>query len=221
MTLKSFGCSFIFGTDLSDTDLSDLVAGFDINGSKFTWPALLAQHAKADYECHAWPGSGNLQILEQILNQAAASESAIFVIGWTWIDRFDYYQSKSAHRPWKTIMPVDEDDIARIYYRDLHSEYRDKFTNLSYIKLAIDTLNQKQIPFLMTYMDELLFDQRWNISAAVTDLQQYTQPYMTKFDGMNFLEWSRKHGHPVSQTSHPLESAHAAAAKLIESYNLV
>jgi len=212
--IKSFGCSFIFGSELADAD--------NAQPSQLTWPALLAQHAKSDYECHAWPGSGNLQILEQILNQAAASESAIFVIGWTWIDRFDYYQSKSDLQPWKTIMPVNEDDTARIYYRDLHSEYRDKFTNLSYVKLAVDTLTQKQIPFLMTYMDELLFDQRWNISAAVTDLQEYTHPYMIKFDGMTFLDWSRKNGYPETQLWHPLEAAHAAAAdKLIQSHNLV
>ena len=220
MIIKSFGCSFIFGTDLAD------LATFDPSGSRLTWPALLAHSRGVDYTCHAYPGAGNLQILEQILNQAAHNEQpAVFVIGWTWIDRFDYHPVNPNYSgplgAWNTIMPGDKNNIANMYYRELHSEYRDKFTNLGYIKLAIDTLKQKQIPFVMTYMDELLFDQRWNTSAAVKDLQQYVQPCMTKFDGHSFLEWSRLNCYPETTSWHPLESAHAAAAKLINSYNLV
>jgi hypothetical protein len=215
--VKSFGCSFVFGSELADT----VCNANKLQPSQLTWPALLARHVQLDCKCYARPGSGNLQILEQILNQAAVPDTAIFVISWTWIDRFDYCQSETGRHNWKTIMPVDQDDTAQIYYRNLHSEYRDKFTNLSYIKLAIDTLTQKQIPFIMTYMDELLFDQRWNTSAAVTDLQQYAYPYMTKFDGMTFLDWSRKHGYPETSNWHPLEQAHAEAADLIKSYNLV
>ena len=213
MKIKSFGCSFVFGSELADSGKT--------RPSQLTWPALLAQHVKSDYECYAVPGSGNLQILDQILNQAVASDSATFVIGWTWIDRFDYYQSWPRTLAWKTIMPTDEDNTAQMYYRDLHSEYRDKFTNLGYIKLAVDTLTQKQIPFLMTYMDELLFDQRWNTSAAVADLQEYVHTYMTKFNGMTFLDWSRKNGYPETQLWHPLEQAHDAAADYLLNHNLV
>jgi hypothetical protein len=211
--IKSFGCSFVFGSELADSGKT--------RPSQLTWPALLAQHVKSDYECYAAPGSGNLQILDQILNQAVASDSATFVIGWTWIDRFDYYQSWPRTLAWKTIMPTDVDNTAQMYYRDLHSEYRDKFTNLGYIKLAVDTLTQKQIPFLMTYMDELLFDQRWNTSAAVADLQEYVHTYMTKFNGMTFLDWSRKNGYPETQLWHPLEQAHDAAADYLLNHNLV
>ena len=213
MKIKSFGCSFVFGSELADSGKT--------RPSQLTWPALLAQHVKSDYECYAVPGSGNLQILDQILNQAVASDSATFVIGWTWIDRFDYYQSWPRTLAWKTIMPTDVDNTAQMYYRDLHSEYRDKFTNLGYIKLAVDTLTQKQIPFLMTYMDELLFDQRWNTSAAVADLQEYVHTYMTKFNGMTFLDWSRKNGYPETQLWHPLEQAHDAAADYLLNHNLV
>jgi len=210
MNLKSFGCSFIFGSDLNDA-----VCVLDnVNPSKNTWPAHLAQHLNATYMCFATPGAGNLQILEQVLNQANNSNSSdLFVINWTWIDRFDYYSAIPNQNPWQTIMPVDTDNIAKIYYRDLHSEYRDKFTCLSYIKLAIDTLNQKGIPFIMTYMDKLLFDQRWHITPAVLNLQKYAKPYMTTFEGQSFLDWSRAHGYAESAAWHPLEAAHAAAGE--------
>jgi hypothetical protein len=213
MTLKSFGCSFIFGSDLADDGRDGPYA----TPSQLTWPALLAQHLGHQYECHARPGSGNLQILERMLNQAATSSGTdLFVIGWTWIDRFDYYDSNydptTKRTPWSTVMPIDKTSVAKTYYKHLHSEYRDKFSCLSYIKLAIDTLDQHGIPFVMTYMDELLFDRRWHISPSVTELQSYIRPRMTTFDGQTFLDWSRRHKFAVSDTWHPLEQAHAAAA---------
>jgi hypothetical protein len=222
MKLKSFGCSFIFGSDLADDGYGGPCATF----SQLTWPAHLAKHYNRDYSCYARPGAGNLQILENILNQSAVSDcNDLFVVGWTWIDRFDYYDSnhnpKIKRTPWSTIMPIDTTDVARVYYRDLHSEYRDKFTCLCYLKLAIDTLRQKNIPFIMTYMDELLFDQRWHITPSVEYLQQYIKPCMTKFDGLTFLEWSRKNGYPETAQWHPLESAHQAAAELMINYRLV
>jgi hypothetical protein len=212
MKLKSFGCSFIFGSDLSDVvDNSDIA-------SNLTWPALLAQQLGYTYTCYARPGAGNLQTLEKILDQAAGDDNDLFVIGWTWIDRFDYYNPEYNGKKWsdwQTIVPIDKTDLAKTYYRDLHSEYCDKFTSLSYIKLAIDTLKQKNISFIMTYIDELLFDQRWHTTPAVLDLQAYVRPYTTQFDGKTFLDYSKEKRFPISETFHPLEVAHLAASDYI------
>ena len=213
MKLKSFGCSFIFGSDLQD---SLMLAG-NVKASQTTWPSLLATHLGYSYECFAYPGAGNLQILESVLNQVPASTSQdLFVIGWTWIDRFDYYDSSwnpgQKRTPWNTIMPIDEDNLAKIYYRDLHSEYRDKFTCLSYVNLAIDILDQQCIPFVMTFMDDLMFDQRWHVTPAVKLLQDRVRSRMTDFEGHTFLNWSRHHNFPESATWHPLQEAHRAAA---------
>lgn len=210
MILKSFGCSFIYGTDLLD--------GYGLP-SNFTWPALLAKELGYQYQCYAKPGSGNLQITEQILNHLNSAESCVFTIGWTWIDRFDY--NNRDDDSWKTIMPVDTDSLAKTYYRDLHSQYRDKLTTLLNIKLAIDTLNQRSIPFIMTYMDELIFETDWHTSPAIIELQNYIKPHMVNFEGSTFLEWSKKKGFPISETLHPLEPAHKAGFELIKSYNLV
>jgi hypothetical protein len=118
-------------------------------------------------------------------------------------------------------MPIDNDQKAQHYYRDLHSQYRDKLTNLVYIKTAIDTLKQKNIPFIMTYMDNILFETQWQFTSAIEYLQNYIKPYMTRFEGRTFLEFSKEKGFPISKTLHPLESAHQAAFELIKSYNLV
>jgi hypothetical protein len=218
MKLKSFGCSFIFGTDLAD----DGKGTNHPTASKYSWPALLANQLDYEYDCLARPGSGNLQIAERVLSHAADPDPSFFVIGWSWIDRFDYTNSVINNDPqsckwwnWRTLMPIDTGDLAKTYYKGLHTEYRDKLTSLMSIKLVVDTLNQKNIPFLMTYMDYLLFDSQWNYTPAVIDLQNYVKPYMTDFEGQNFLDWSRSNKFEISSTLHPLESAHNKAAELI------
>lgn len=218
MILKSFGCSFIFGTDLADDGRNQRIP----TASKLTWPSLLAQHLGYKYNCLARPGSGNLQIAERVLSHLDTTEPCYFVIGWTWIDRFDYTNSNVSNEPiqskwanWRTIMPVDDHDLAKTYYKGLHSEFRDKLTSLMAIKLVIDTLNQKQIPFLMTYMDQLMFNQEWNTTTAIKILQDFVRPYMTEFEGCSFLEWSKKNKFPISNTLHPLEPAHRAGSQYI------
>jgi hypothetical protein len=216
MRLKSFGCSFIFGSELAD-DGRELPCP---TPSNYTWPAHLARHLGYEYECYARPGAGNLQIAERILSHATVDEPSFFVIGWTYIDRFDYTNSIINNSPmaskwlnWRTLTPSDTNDLARTYYSGLHTEYRDKVTTLMSIKLVVDTLTQKNILFLMTYMDHLMLDQTYHVTPAVTDLQDYIRPYMNTFEGKNFLEWSRHYGFPEGNNSHPLEQAHQAASE--------
>lgn len=226
MKLKSFGCSFIYGTDLADDGRGFLVS----KPSQLSWPSLFAQDLNYTYECYARPGSGNLRILEKLLTQAHNNDDSLFVIGWSWIDRFDYTSIPSqptvpseyvGNEVWSTIMPIDTDTRAKNYYRDLQSQYRDKLTSLIYIKTAIDTLRKKNIPFIMTYMDELLFETEWHSTDSIIELQTSIRPYMTKFENQTFLDWSKKKGFPISETLHPLEQAHQAGFELIKSYNLV
>jgi hypothetical protein len=209
MNLKSFGCSFIYGCDLPDEDYS--------TPSQLSWPALLSQARGLDYSCYAKPGSGNLQILHSILNEIGnAGSDDFFVIGWTWIDRFDYYDPENNNKfntPWSTIVPGNDSSLSQTYYRELHSELGDKFTCLSYIQLAIDILKQKRIPFIMTFIDKLLFDQQWHVTPAILELQKLTWTCMTQFDGRTFLEWSRANEFLESETWHPLEAAHRAACE--------
>ena len=219
MKLKSFGCSFIFGTDLHD----DSRLAPKATASNFTWPALLAQRHGWDYTCYARPGAGNLEIAERLLSQLCDTEPAVYVIGWSWIDRFSYTNThdKWFGSPWHTIMPIDTNDKAEIYYRDIHSEMRDKLTTLLNVRVAIDSLKQRGHRFIMTYMDDLMFDNRWNTTPAICDLQGYCLPHMTRFDNKNLLDWSKQQGFEISATMHPLEAAHQAAFELIDSYNLV
>jgi hypothetical protein len=220
MNLKSFGCSFIFGSDL--LDCQDIGRGHSTVASKLTWPAILSRQLGYNYQCYARPGTGNLNISDIILNQIDNDKSAVYVIGWSWIDRFDYNDSSISNfksdiiwKNWKTLRPGSESNLAKTYYQELHSEYRDKLTSLMSIRTVIDSLQERDLPFIMTYMDRLLFDRTYNTTPAVTTLQDYIKPYMTMFEGKTFLDWSRGHGYPESANWHPLEQAHADGAELM------
>jgi len=200
MKLKSFGCSFIYGSDLQD--------------QKSTWPHLISKKLDIDYGCYAKPGIGNLQILESVLNNLEQDQDSFFIINWTWIDRFDFIMTKD--ESWQTLRPSLDHKNADYYYRYLHSQYRDLLTNLSWIKTALDAMEHHNAKFLMTYMDYLLFEKinpNWHYPVAVEYLQKSIFPHMTDFSGRNFLDWSRELKFPVSDAWHPLEEAHQAAAE--------
>lgn len=213
MNVKSFGCSFIYGSDLADDP-----KGYGYyQGSQFSWPALIAKKLNLTYKCNAFPGIGNLQIAESIFREID-KEPSIFIIGWTWIDRFDY---QSIDERWHTIRPSLDSVHSDFYYKNLHSQYRDKLTSLIAINSTVELLKNNNHKFIMTYQDELLFETDWHTSAAIETLQNNVRPYMTKFDSKTFLNWSQDCGYKISPNMHPLEDAHRAAANLIESYNLV
>lgn len=204
MLVKSFGCSFIFGTDLPDQTSSI--------PSKLTWPAVFSQQQGHHYRCYACGGIGNLAIANRVLEEVAQDVTALFIVGWTWIDRFDYIDG---NQNWSTIRPGSESKLATTYYQELHSETQDKLTSLMTIRTVIDSLRERDFPFIMTYMDELLFDRTYNTTPTITALQDYVEPYMTRFEGKTFLDWSRSCGYPESTGWHPLEQAHAAAAEVM------
>ena len=194
--LVACGDSFFYGSDLSDPAL--------------VWPSLVAQQLKLEYHCRARPGVGNAQILQQILSaQAEFGQRAVYLINWTWIDRFDYVNIQDD--TWHTTRPVlDDPERDAVYYRYFHSELADKFQNLVYICTANNILRNHDS--IMTYMDYLILDQRWHAPDYVQILQQQAQSCLVNFDGQNFLDWSRSQQFAVSEHWHPLESAHQAAA---------
>jgi hypothetical protein len=194
--IVSCGDSFFYGSDLQDP--------------KQSWPGLIAKKLGHDYHCLAQPGVGNLNILKQVLEaKEQFGDTAILLINWTWIDRFDYVSTEDEQ--WHTVRPSLDDPVRDpAYYRLFHSERADKFTNLVYISQAIQAL--RGCRYLMTYMDHLLFDTQWHAPDYVKVLQNQVKPYLKTFDGQTFLEWSRAQGYPESHHWHPLEPAHIAAA---------
>ena len=215
MNLKSFGCSFIFGTELSD------ITNRTKKYSQLTWPALIAQRLGLKYSCYANAGSGNLQILNNVLDQAAQhSPNDIYIINWTFVNRWDYIYA--GNNQWHSIRAWDTHDRAEFYYRHFQAEYTDKLNNLIWINCALQALQAQGAKFCMTYMDSLLFDSRWNTSPGITQLQRQIKPHLHLFDNANFIEWSQRNGYPISPVEdHPLELAHEQAANYLMNHSLV
>jgi hypothetical protein len=221
MKLVSFGDSFMFGTDLSD-DAPDYLPGAKkswlVPCSKSTWPALLASHYQAEYLCCAYPGVGNFFILREItriLAEEKNKEDLLFCIGWTWIDRFDYLGPNSDFI-WSTVRPsLDQHHVDSHYYRHLHNELTDKFHSLTWISQAIYLLEQAKVNYVMTMIDDLVFDKKFHCPCYVEHLQNSVSDHITRFDGLDFLSWAKKQDYPVSANGHPLEDAHRAACDYI------
>jgi len=212
MKLKSFGCSFIYGSELQVNLKENNCIGNPL--SYDTWPSLVADHYQFEFENYAWPGIGNLRILEQVLSQSELEDPAFFIIGWTWLDRFDFIDPLD--ETWDTLRPGGDTDLHKIHYKHCYHQYHTMLTNASYISTAISVLNSKNIPFCMTLMDNTLFDTidpNWQDPYALRILQRSMKPHITWFDDMDFLSWSRKNNYPISEAWHPLEEAHIAASK--------
>jgi hypothetical protein len=209
MKLKSFGCSFVYGSDLSDQHFT---RDYNQDHSKLTWPALIAQTLDMPYECYAWPGIGNFKIMCDVIGQASLNDPSIFLINWTWMDRFDFVDDQEQ---WQTVTPGQNCERSRTYYRHFHSDIKDMMSSVYNIYTAITTLRQRHIPFVMTYMDYNILsplDPNWHDPRYLSVPQQSIKPFLTDFEHQNFLDWSRQNNFSVSEGWHPLEEAHAAAA---------
>lgn len=217
MKLKSFGCSFVFGTDLPNDEDGPMATPSD-----HAYPVLLANQLDMPWACHARPGAGNFEILNRILTEISKGEPMLAVINWTWIDRYSWidetqYRPNHPYNPlgWRSILPVETDARAEFYYRNLHTQLRDKIETLICIKSAIDCLRSAAVPFIMTWTDYLIWETKWHCPDSVAWLQAQIGPWLTDFDGKNFVDWSRDRGHNISATMHPLESAHRDAADFL------
>lgn len=217
MTVKSFGCSFVWGTELSD------ITAKNKKFSNLTWPALIADKLQIPYQCYARPGAGNLFVLQSLLNQAN-DPADLYIINWTYHGRFDYVysQGEKTTSSWHSILPWDTNDRAEYYYRNFHSEFTDKLQNLIWIATAVSALTELGAKFCMTYMDSELLDDRWNVTPGMTKLQQKIRPHLNQFDNMNFVDWAKANNYAIGPVgNHPLEAAHSAAAEYLLNYNLV
>ncbi len=170
------------------------------------------------YECYAWPGIGNLQIMNKVLTQASLNDPSFYVINWTWTDRFDFLDPLNEH--WYTLRPDGNTHEHRLYYRYFYNQYHTMLTNASYIKSTADILNSRGIKFIMTLIDTTLFDHvdpDWQDPRSISLLQKEISPYITWFDNQTFLSWAKQKGFSISNNLHPLEDAHQAAFDYLKS----
>ena len=206
--IKSFGCSFIYGSELSDIELES-----SIDPSQSTWPALIANQLGLNYNCYATPGQGNFKIYCDILANSYRNDQSIHVINWTWIDRFDFVNSVEH---WQSLRPAETSSLEKFYYRNFHSQLCDMINSATYIVSAAEHLTSLNCPYIMTFMDYNLLtsiNSNWHDPRYLEVLQDKLRTILVDFDGKNFLDWSRDNNFAISDSWHPLEQAHCAAAE--------
>jgi hypothetical protein len=152
------------------------------------------------------------KVLEQILDP----QPSLFVINWTWLDRFDYMDP--VDESFLTLRPDGDSKQHQLYYKHFYNQYHTMLTNGAWITAVIAMLQSRNIKFVMTCIDSILLETinpNWQDPRSVTLLQDRISPHLSWFDGKSFLDWSRSHGYPESAAWHPLEQAHQAAAELM------
>lgn len=216
-SIVSFGDSFVFGSEITG----------NTDGSK-AWAALVAKDLGYSYHTSAVPGCGNDHIARQIYTWFAnnSADNTLAVINWTWMCRWDFYIVE--HETWITLGPTCvperlKDLVERTEAEDMIEFYRtranssllwNKFRNLQTIWAAQQYMKQKGVKSIQTYMDYEMFDEIFHAPDYIKELQQLVKPELQLFDDKNFVDWSHKHGYPVTiQGLHPLEQAHQAAAE--------
>lgn len=197
MKIRSYGCSFLDGSELENP--------------KLTWPARIANTLALEHVNHAEGGSGNFRILHRILENTASKD--LCFVNWTYTDRFCYRNWQN--ETYSTLLPTGDNELSKNYFKNIYGQYHAIFMSLVAIKTAIDFLLCNKNAFIMTFMDHTLLapvDNWWNNPTAVTGLQNYVRNFLYTWRGKNFIEWAQINQFPISDQYHPLDLAHEAAA---------
>lgn len=214
----AIGDSFTRGDELADcppqTEIDDCA-------SASTWPALLAQSLDVTYQSCSLGGAGNQWISWQV--GCRLKPDTLYVVNWSWFERFDYVDIDSDL--WTTTHPQHEDKLDHYFYRNIDSDIWNLHRNLQQMHSAISLLKQNNSAFIMTCLDtqyNLTYNDlrspgpgtiAW--TKAISSLQEQVLPYIVDFEGQSFLEWTKRKHYPIGPNGHPLEKAHAEAAKYI------
>jgi hypothetical protein len=220
----ALGDSFTRGDELADCPMQ-LADTREIAHSNYTWPAIIAKTLGIEYRCVAVGGRGNQWIswaLQWAINpNISLHANSLFIINWTYFGRFDFVNPSDT---WKTASPNDMD---KSFQRHIDSDIYNLFRNLQIIHSTLCLLEANNINFIFTCQDSTLkqtidtlrptypfCDQNmWRQSVQI--LSETVVPTINEFDNCTFKEWSINNGYEIGTHGHPLEKAHAEAAKYI------
>ena len=214
----AFGDSFTRGDELANFNCPDNAF---VQYSISTWPALIAKSLNCDYNCYAIGGKGNQWISWQVAAQV--KQDTLYIVNWSWFERFDYIDLVTDK--WRTTHPRHEENLDHYFYRNLDSDIWNLHRNLQQIHSTISLLKQNNINFIMTCLDPHYSFAYCDLRPpeikrstwinAILNLQKQILPHIVDFEGLSFLEWSKQNSFKLGPNGHPLEEAHAEAAKYI------
>lgn len=206
----AFGDSFTRGDELTNCkDQIERKFTKTIHFSESTWPALVAKQLSADYDCIAVGGKGNQWISYRVSQALRKLKDCLVIINWSWFERFDYIDIAAGQ--WAVTHPRHEHKLDNYFYKHLDSEQWNCHRNLQQIHSTINLLRNNKTHFIMTCLDPMLhlhYDETASLYSQVKD-------FIVDFSDYTFLEWAKHKNFAIGPNGHPLEKAHAEAAKYI------
>lgn len=148
--LVAFGCSYTYGHGLPDCHIPPNLPGDQ--PSKFAWPQLIAN--ELGYECLnlSEPGSGNFQILMNVLRTKFQPDDLV-ILGYSYFSRFRFY--RMADKVGKGyVLPQDDPEHKNVLLQDSHFDHWDKnvywdnWLAIQHIELLLNSQQVKNFGFL-------------------------------------------------------------------------
>ena len=210
----AIGDSFTRGDELADCPVE--IPDTPVQYSQSTWPALIAKSLNYDYKSYAIGGRGNQWISMSVSTLLEKHRDALFIINWSWFERFDYVDIDT--NEWTVTHPRHDDKLDHYFYKHVDHEQWNLHRNLQQIHSTISLLDQNNIDFIMTCMDPMLYTKDSFVTKEkfISPLQEQILPSIVDFEGMSFLEWSKHNSFELGPNGHPLEQAHTSAADYIQ-----
>ena len=185
MRLVTFGCSFTYGSGLSDC--FTLPDGPGLVPSKFSWPQLVANELNMDCFNMSFPGSSNKEILNTLLNFKFDSTDVVIVM-WSFISRWCILKDQTsfsrvvysgfgedAALQYDKIFTIEDLQLDFIYRANFAKFYLDN-KNLKNYHLSVNLKDSS--PKVMPTWNSVNFSK-----LSLTEMQKYTLPALDTANG--------------------------------------
>jgi hypothetical protein len=235
--LLSAGCSFIYGSELSDSPQM-----YSTNSPSLkTWPALYAAGKNLEYKTCAFCGASNAGITRYTINQIEIEKPDYVIVQWTFLsryeirlNRFDYdvndsfyyalypYQSKDYTNNEKHLEKVIDNlhpmirDLSTFWYRFVDDDLSQIYYYLKTKLELANYLRYKNIPFVFTDSQTI----NYSLLSKTSDKTLHNLFNLNRsipnilFDSVGFIDFCKNKNFDFG-INHPLELAHVAACDLI------
>lgn len=154
--LVTFGCSYTYGHGLPDCHIKPDHPGDQ--PSKYAWPQLLAHELKRECLNLSEPGSGNFQILMNVLRTKFEPDDLV-IIGYSYFTRFKFYQmADKVDRGY--MIQQDHPAHKQVLLEDLNFEHWDKkvywdnWLAIQHVELLLNSQGIQNFSFLSIPLKE-------------------------------------------------------------------
>lgn len=163
--LITFGCSHTAGYSLPNRD-------------KQVWGKIVSDHFKRRFVNQGIHGASNKLICHQIKNFNFLPDDLVIIL-WTYKDRYTKFLKKDSFEGFNPTH-THPGDLAKIYFKYLHSDYDADFINKIFINYTLYSLIERKVKFYfagitLDYLNECTENNSFNLPI---DFRYYNLRYI-------------------------------------------